>query len=103
MLPNITLDAFEPFRSTETNWRGIPIEFLNVFRTLVPASQFKYSFSGYDPKGRPSYLKLYAKTFAVSFRDTEVARASAKRETKQALRKIRTLLRQHNISLREVA
>ena len=101
-LRNITLSSFQGYRTGTNNWNGIPIEFLNVFRALVTPSRYKYNFKGTDRKGRSSYLKLYAETFSVSFREAEVIKAETKREQKQALREIKQLLRKHNIGAREL-
>ena len=102
VLANITLADFESYRTGPKNWAYIPIQLLDVFRALVPASQYKYNFIGLDRKGRPSYLKLYAHSFSVCFRESEVEFHSAKRVRKQALRDIRKLMRSFELTTADI-
>ena len=82
-----TLDTFKGYRTGPKNWKKIPIEFLGIFRRFIEPSQYKLNFQGHDPKGRPSYLKLYAKTFSVSYRTTQVQQME-ERQLRMEVRRI---------------
>lgn len=89
-LVNIKLKAFDRYQEDTHVWRHIPIEFQNVFRKHVPASIYKYAFHGLDTKGRPSHLKLYAKTFSVYLRTTvapRILKNKARKEQRKAILK----------------
>ena len=85
-LRNITISSFHTYRTGQKNWKDIPIEFLGIFRKFIAPSEYKLSFKGTTPKGQPSYLKLYAETFSVSYRHSEVLKMVA-RQDRMALRR----------------
>jgi len=94
MLPKVTLKDFESYRTSKTNWAYIPIEYLELFKRLIPnIGEYKISYLGYDPKGRSSYLKLYAIEFSVCYRTSEMINRLEKSQVYQKKNVIKNLMK----------
>ena len=95
ILSRINIDSFNPHQASDSKWRNIPIQFLDVFRKERPTGYWKYQFSGTDPKGNPSKLKMYADTFSVYYRTAEVE--------KYSMAKLRTQLKRSQAQVEKLS